>query len=118
MYNSIYTKIHRRPTVRELRMYVREHVLDKWEELADELGLDDEDEVSEKLEELKEKWGEDSKKATFEVLKLWLNYYKTKATWNTLIEALTRLKLEKALDSVQKYLSSKSTCSCSDNSFG
>ena len=51
------------------------------------------------------KCGKDKKKATFEVLKLWLNHYKTKATWEKLIEALTRIKLNDALNSVRKYLS-------------
>ena len=94
-----------RPTPKELRMYVRSHVQDKWEELADELGLDDEDSTSEELEKIKEKWKSDSQKATFEVLKLWLKHYKTTATWQTLLSALHKLKLESAISSIQDYLS-------------
>ena len=86
-------------------MYVRSHVQDKWEELADELGLDDEDSTSEELEKIKEKWKSDSQKATFEVLKLWLKHYKTTATWQTLLNALEKLKLESAVSSIQDHLS-------------
>ena len=86
---------------------MREHVQDKWEELADELGLDDDETVSEKLKKIKDEWktDHDSKKAAFDVLKLWLTYYKTSATWRTLIDALQRLKLDVAVNSVQKHLS-------------
>ena len=94
-----------RPTPKELRMYVRSHVQDKWEEVADELGLDDEESTSEELEKIKERWKSDSQKATFEVLKLWLKHYKTTATWQTLLSALQKLKLESAVSSIQDYLS-------------
>ena len=94
-----------RPTPKELRMYVRNHVQDKWEELADELGLDDEDSTSEELEKIREKWKSDSQKATFEMLKLWLKHYTTTATWQTLLNALQKLKLESAISSIQDHLS-------------
>ena len=48
------------PTPKELRLYVRDHVQEKWEELADELGLDDDDEVSKRRRQsmplTKERW--------------------------------------------------------------
>ena len=90
-------------------MYVRDHVQNKWEELADELGLDDDEEVSKKLESLKGKWASDNRKATFEVLKLWLNYYKKRATWEALLDAISRLQLSDAVDSIKKYLSGRCT---------
>lgn len=88
-------------------MYVRDHVLDKWEELADELGLEDDDKVSEELEKIREKWKLESnnKKAAFEVLKLWLKHYKATATWQTLLDVLLKLKLDFAVTTIQSYLS-------------
>jgi hypothetical protein len=86
-------------------MYVRSHVQDKWEELADELGLYDEDSTSEELEKIRERWKSDSRRAAFEMLKLWLKHYKTTATWQTLLNALQKLKLESAFTSIQDYLS-------------
>ena len=94
-----------RPTPKELRMYVRNHVQDKWEELADELGLDDEDSTSEELQKIRGEWKSDSKKATFEMLKLWLKHCKTTATWQTLLIALRKLELDSAFSSIQDYLS-------------
>ena len=70
-----------RPEPAELRMYVRNHIQDKWEALADELGLDDDEKVSEELEKIKEKWKSDNQKAAF---KLWLKHNKTTATWRKL----------------------------------
>lgn len=95
------------PTPKELRRYVRDHVQDKWEELAEELGLDDDDDISVKFKEKRKECGTDGKKMTFEVLKLWLNHYKRAATWQALIEALERLSLDNALYSVREYLSGK-----------
>ena len=86
-------------------MYVHDHVQDKWEELADELGLDDDDKASEELDKIREKWKTDKKKAVFEVLKLWLRHYKTTATWQALLCALQKLKLDSAVSSIQCHLS-------------
>ena len=96
-----------RPTPKELRMYVRNHVQDKWEELADELGLDDDDKASEELEKIREKWKTDKKnsKAAFNALKLWLRHYQIAATWQVLLDALRKLKLDSAVSSIQDYLS-------------
>lgn len=88
-------------------MYVRDHVQEKWEELADELGLDDDDEVSKKFKEKKTEYVTDKRKMAFEVLKLWVNHYKTTATWQSLTDALTRLNIVDALNSIREYLSSK-----------
>ena len=90
-----------------MRLYVRDHVQDKWEELADELGLDDEEKVSKELEEIKERHKTNNKKAAFEALKLWLKHNKTSVTWHKLIEALRKLELNAAVSSVRKYLSCK-----------
>ena len=100
-----------RPTPKELRIYVRDHVQDKWEELADELGLDDDDKASEELEKIREKWKTDKKnlKAAFEALKLWLRHYQTTATWQVLLDALRKLKLDSAVSSIQDHLSGSST---------
>lgn len=97
----------RTPTRKELRRYVQDHVQNKWEELADELGLDDDEEVSKKLESLKKRWASDNRKATFEVLKLWQKHYKRTATWGTLLEAISKLQLSNAVDSIKKDLSGK-----------
>ena len=88
-------------------MHVRDHVVSKWEELAEELGLDDEEDVSKELDKIKEKYKDDNKKAAFEVLKLWVNYYKTAATWQTLMDALQGTSLQEAVNSIKKYLSGK-----------
>ena len=95
-------------------MYVRDHVQDKWEELAEELGLDDDDKVSEELEKIrvKSKTDKNSKKAAFEMLKLWLRHYKTTATWHTLLDALQRLNLDSAVSSVQAHLSGSAIAKC------
>lgn len=95
------------PTPRELRLYVRDHVQEKWEELADELGLEDDDDVSKKFKDKKTEYATDKRKMTFEVLKLWVNHYKITATWQSLINALDRLHLVDALNSIKEYLSSK-----------
>ena len=88
-------------------MYVRDHLQDKWEELAEELGLDDDDKASEELEKIRGKWKTDKKKAAFEMFKLWLRHCKTTATWCTLLDALQRLKLDPAVSSVQDHLSGR-----------
>ena len=98
-----------RPEPAELRKYIRDHVQDKWEELADELGLDDDEKVSEELEKIKEKWKSDNQKAAFEVLKLWLKHYKTTATWRKLNKALNDVGLQEAVRSLNNFLSS---CKC------
>lgn len=104
LYTDIYGKT---PIPKELRLYVRDHVQERWEELADELGLDDDDQVSKKFKEKKTECASDKRKMTFQVLKLWVDHYKTTATWQSLIEALDRLNLVDALNSVREYLSSK-----------
>ena len=95
-------------------MYVRDHVQDEWEELADELGLDDDDKASGELEKIREKWKTDknNSKAAFEVLKLWLRHYQTTATWQVLLDALRKLKLDSAVSSVQDYLSGSGKYKC------
>ena len=95
------------PTPKELRQFVRDHVQEKWEELADELGLEDDDEVSKKFKEKKTECATDKRKMAFEVLKLWVNHYKITATWQSLIDALVRLNLVDALKSIRENLSSK-----------
>ena len=49
VFNVVTERYESRPEPAELRMYVCNHVQDKWEELADELGLDDDEKVSEEL---------------------------------------------------------------------
>lgn len=94
-----------RPTPAELRKHVRDHVLHKWEELADELGLDDDDKASKELDEIREKWKDNKKMAAFKMLKLWLRHYQTSATWEALLSALRKLKLDSAISSIQDHLS-------------
>lgn len=86
-------------------MCVRDHVQHEWEELADELGLDDDEKASQELDKIREKWKSNKKKATFEMLKLWQRHYQTTATWQALLIALRKLKLDSAVSSIQNYLS-------------
>ena len=80
--------------------------------MADELGLDDDDKVSKELDKIRENWKleSDKKKAAFEVLKLWLRHYQTTATWQALLDALQKLKLDLAVTSIQSYLSGDGKC--------
>ena len=114
LYNIMFTERYdSRPERAELREYVCDRVSDKWEELADELGLDDDDEVSEELEKIKKKWKSNNKKAAFEVLKLWLKHYKATATWCKLIDALQKVPgLQEAMKSVNNFLSSGKCIHC------
>ena len=79
------------------------HVGEKWEELALALGLDEEEELSKKLDEIREKRKGNSTLAAYDVLMLW-HKNKKDVTWERLIEALDTVGLTDAVSSIKDFL--------------
>ena len=90
------------PTPTDLKKYVWKHVGEKWEELALALGLDEE-ELSKKLDEIREKRKGNSLLAAYDVLMLW-HKNKKDVTWERLIEALDTVGLTDAVSSINDFL--------------
>ena len=101
-----------RPTNKELREHVQKKIVDKWEEVAVELGLDDDgsdDEGDKKtmLDDIREKRKDNPNMAAYSVLNSWLKSMRIKLTWGGLIEALHGAGLQEVVKSVTTYLSCK-----------
>lgn len=98
---------HEKPRIADLRKHVWRFIEDKWEEVAAELGLEDEDDVAEKLDHIREHRRDDKSMASLDILKLWLKSQRERATWAVLLEALQRVNLQEATSSVRSFLSGK-----------
>ena len=79
------------------------HVGEKWEELALALGLDEEEESSKKLDEIREKRKGNPSLAAYDVLMLW-HKNKQDVTWEQLIDSLDTVGLTDAVRSVNSFL--------------
>lgn len=106
----IIDRLNDRPTNKELREHVQKKIIDKWEEMAIELGLDDDgsdDEGDKKttLDGIREKRKDNPNMAAYNVLNSWLRSTRIKPTWSRLIEALHGAGLQKVVESVTTYLS-------------
>ena len=95
---------HACPTIGELKKYVRTFVGDKWEDLAVELGLDEDEECAKKLEEIKTKREDNSSMASYDVLKLWQGNQNANPSWEGLKRALKAVGLVDAVKSINEYL--------------
>ena len=95
---------HACPTIGELKKYVRTFVGDKWEELAVELGLDEDEESEKKLKEIKKERKDNHSMASYDVLKLWLSSQNANRTWEGLKRALMAVGLVDAVKSITEYL--------------
>ena len=100
-----------RPTNKELREHVQKKIGDKWEEVAIELGLDDDgDDNGDKkttLDDIREKRKDNPNMAAYYVLNSWLRSMRIKPTWGGLIKALQEAGLQEAVESVTTHLSCK-----------
>lgn len=105
-------RLNDRPKIRELKDHVQKKIGDKWEEVAIELDLDDsEDDGSRsKLDDIREKRGDNPKMAAYDVLTSWLNNKRSKPTWGKLIKALSDAGLQEVEKSVTSYLSESCKC--------
>lgn len=99
-------RLNERPTKKELREHVWKKVVEKWVELAIELGLDDleDDDGNSWLDNIR-KNEKDNNLASYDVLTCWLKNKRVKPTWNVLINALRKLSLQDAMKSVNDFLS-------------
>ena len=102
-------RLNDRPTNKELREHVQKKIGDKWEEVAIELGLDDDgDDNGDKkttLDDIREKRKDNPNMAAYNVLNSWLKSMRIKPTWGGLIEALHGAGLQEVVKSVTAYLS-------------
>ena len=95
---------HACPTIGELKKYVRKFVGDKWEELAIELGLDEDEESAKKFEEIKKERKDNHLMASYDVLMLWQASQNANPTWEGLKRALIEVDLVDAVKSINEYL--------------
>ena len=107
-------RLNDRPTNKELREHVQKKIRDKWEEVAIELGLDDDgDDNGDKkttLDDIREKRKDNPTMAAYGVLNSWLRSTRIKPTWGGLIEALRGAGLQGVVESVTTYLSVHVSC--------
>ena len=81
-------EIEDRPRLKDFNNLVRKSVTPHWEDLGVQLDIEEE-----KLAEIKANLLDDVKCCT-EMFKYWCQKYPNKATWETLLEALTSPSLE------------------------
>ena len=91
------------PTVKELKQYVKCFIGDKWEELAIELGLDEDEESAKKLDEIRMKRKDNASMASYNVLMLWYRNQNANRTWEELKRALAAVGLIDAVKSIDEY---------------
>ena len=107
-------RLNERPTKKELRDHVQKKIGDKWEEVAIELGLDDQevedDDARTKLDEIRDRRKDKPTLAAHDVLTSWLNDKRIRRTWGILIDALREVGLQELVESVNTFLSTSSKC--------
>ena len=83
---------------------MRGFIGDKWEELALELGLDEDEESAEKLDDIRKNRKDNASMASYDVLRLRHDNQTANRTWEELKKALTAVGLTDAVKSIDEYL--------------
>ena len=82
-------EIEDQPSLRDFNNLVRQSVTPHWEDLGVQLRI-----TVEKLDEIKANFPQNVTRCTLEMFKYWCQTYPNKATWETLLEALTSPSLQ------------------------
>ena len=90
------------PDLRDLQRYVMPYVESDWESLCVELNFD---KTGEAMDNIRTKWGENSKASCREVLRRWLKGEgEVPHTWGKMIECLTAIGALEAVGAIRAHL--------------